>query len=151
MSILESVKNCKHGTDPFKYWEFEKPMTEAMINELYNAQLDDPTAHNIQFDGTRAIDGGDGKLREGIKSGGKALKFRCFISKEYQKIYPEILKLVNELQKKETHEYIGKMIGKDLSNSYVRVEICCDRKGFWLKPHCDIKEKLLSCLLFVNN
>ena len=150
MSILESVKNSKHGTNPFKYWEFEKPMTEAMINELYNAQLDDPTAHNIEFDGTRAIDGGDGKLREGIKSGGKALKFRCFISKENQKNYPEILKLVNELQKKETHEYIGKMIGKDLSNSYVRVEICCDRKGFWLKPHCDIKEKLMSSMLFVN-
>ena len=63
MSILESVKNSKHGTNPFKYWEFEKPMTEAMINELYNAQLDDPTAHNIEFDGTRAIDGGDGQIK----------------------------------------------------------------------------------------
>ena len=42
------------------------------------------------------------------------------------------------------------MINKDLSNSYVRVEVICDRKGFWLKPHCDIKEKLVSCLLFVN-
>ena len=42
------------------------------------------------------------------------------------------------------------MINKDLSNSYVRVEVICDRMGFWLKPHCDIKEKLMSCLLFVN-
>ena len=32
----------------------------------------------------------------------------------------------------------------------MRVEVICDRKGFWLKPHCDIKEKLISCLLFVN-
>ena len=39
---------------------------------------------------------------------------------------------------------------KDLSNSSVRVEVICDRKGFWLKPHCDIKEKLLSGLIFVN-
>ena len=23
-------------------------------------------------------------------------------------------------------------------------------QGFWLKPHCDIKEKLLSSLIFVN-
>ena len=46
---------------------------------------------------------------------------------------------------------ISKLINKDLSNSFVRVEVICDRKGFWLKPHCDIKEKLLSCLLFVNN
>ena len=43
------------------------------------------------------------------------------------------------------------MIGKDLSNSYVRVEVICDREGFWLKPHCDIKEKLLSGLIFINN
>ena len=43
------------------------------------------------------------------------------------------------------------MINKDLSSSYVRVEVICDREGFWLKPHCDIKEKLLSGLIFVNN
>ena len=150
MSILNSVKNSKHGTYPFRYWEVDKPLSEEMINELYNAKLDDPTAHNIEYDGTRAIDGGDGKLREGDKSGGKALKFRCFVSKENEKNYPEILKLVKELQTKETSQAIGTLIGKDLSNAFVRVEICCDRKGFWLKPHCDIKEKLMSSMLFVN-
>jgi len=150
MSILNSVKTSKHGTYPFRYWEVDKPLSEEMINELYNAKLDDPTAHNIEYDGTRAIDGGDGKLREGDKSGGKALKFRCFVSKENEKNYPEILKLVKELQTKETSQAIGNLIGKDLSNAFVRVEICCDRKGFWLKPHCDIKEKLMSSMLFVN-
>jgi hypothetical protein len=150
MSILNSVKNSKHGTYPFRYWEVDEPLSEEMINELYNAKLDDPTAHNIEYDGTRAIDGGDGKLREGDKSGGKALKFRCFVSKENEKNYPEILKLVKELQTKETYQAIGSLIGKDLSNAFVRVEICCDRKGFWLKPHCDIKEKLMSSMLFVN-
>lgn len=144
MSILNSLKTSKHGVKPFRYWEFDKPLTEDMIKELYDAKLDDPTAHDIEYDGTRAIDGGDGKLREGIKSGGKALKFRCFISKENEQNYPELLKLVKDLQKKETHQFIGEMIGKDLSKSFVRVEICCDRKGFWLKPHCDIKEKLMS-------
>jgi len=150
MSILNSLKTSKHGIKPFRYWEFDKPLTEDMIKELYDAKLDDPTAHDIEYDGTRAIDGGDGKLREGIKSGGKALKFRCFISKENEQNYPELLKLVKDLQKKETHQFIGEMIGKDLSKSFVRVEICCDRKGFWLKPHCDIKEKLMSSMLFVN-
>ncbi len=43
------------------------------------------------------------------------------------------------------------MVNKDLSNSFVRVEVICDREGFWLKPHCDIKEKLMSGLIFVNN
>jgi hypothetical protein len=150
MSFLQAAKKSKSGNHPFKYWEIQGPLTEAMIDELYNADLDDPTAHNISYDGTRAIDGGEGKFREGIKSGGKALKFRCFLDKKNQHEYPEIAKLVKELQKKETQEYISKLIGKDLSNSFVRVEVCCDRKGFWLKPHCDIKEKLLSCMLFVN-
>jgi len=61
-----------------------------------------------------------------------------------------LVKLINELQSKETHQKISQLINKDLSNSYVRIEVICDRKGFWLKPHCDIKEKLLSCLLFIN-
>ena len=37
-----------------------------------------------------------------------------------------------------------------LKNSYVRIEVICDRQGFWLKPHCDIKEKLISGLIFAN-
>ena len=60
-------------------------------------------------------------------------------------------KVINELQSKKVHQTISKMINKDLSNSYVRLEVICDREGFWLKPHCDIKEKLMSGLIFVNN
>ena len=37
-----------------------------------------------------------------------------------------------------------------MSNSYVRLEVICDREGFWLKPHCDIEEKLMSSIVFVN-
>ena len=58
--------------------------------------------------------------------------------------------LIEELRSKETHGYISELIKKDLSNSYVRVEVICDRQGFWLKPHCDIKEKLISGLFFAN-
>ena len=110
----------------------------------------DPARYEINYDGTRAIDGGDGNFREGISDGGKALKFRCFLEKHNTQEFPELFSLVQELQSKKTHEHIGSLIGKDLSKSYVRLEVICDRKGFWLKPHCDIKEKLLSCLLFVN-
>ena len=151
MNFLDYIKNkSKNSSDPFKYWEFEKPLTEEMIDEIYNVELDDPAKYNINYDGTRAIDGGEGKFREGITDGGKALKFRCFLNNYNCNEFPQLIKLVKELQKKETYTYVGKLIGKDLSKSYVRVEICCDRKGFWLKPHCDIKEKLLSCMLFVN-
>ena len=151
MSFLNSVlNNSKKFDKPFIHWELNKPLTEGVIEEIANADITNPTKYQITYDGTRAIDGGEGKFREGISSGGKALKFRCFINKENAKNFPYLAKLIEELQAKETHQQISKLIGKNLSNSFVRVETICDRKGFWLKPHCDIKEKLLSCLLFAN-
>ena len=152
MSFLNSViNNSKKFDDPFQHWELDKPLTDEQINEIITADIDDPTKHSLNYDGTRAIDGGAAEFREGIASGGKAIKFRCFVTKENASQFPNLVKFISELQSKETCNAISKMIDKDLSNSYVRVEIICDREGFWLKPHCDIKEKLMSGLIFVNN
>ena len=151
MSFLSSIKNnSKKFEKPFEHWELNKPLTDSQINEIINAEIDNPIEHDLNYDGTRAIDGGEGQFREGITDGGKALKFRCFITKENSNNFPNLTKFINELQNKNTHENISKLIDKDLSKSFVRVEVICDRAGFWLKPHCDIKEKLMSCLLFVN-
>ena len=151
MSFLSSIKNnSKKFEKPFEHWELNKPLTDGQINEIINAEIDNPIEHDLNYDGTRAIDGGEGQFREGITDGGKALKFRCFITKENSNNFPNLTKFINELQNKNTYENISKLIDKDLSKSFVRVEVICDRAGFWLKPHCDIKEKLMSCLLFVN-
>ena len=151
MSFLNSDLNqSKKYEEPFQHWELNRPLTEEQIKEIVKADIDNPSEHNLNYDGTRAIDGGEGDFREGISDGGKALKFRCFITKENSNEFPALTNLIKELQNKQTCEKISNLIGKDLSNSYVRLEVICDRKGFWLKPHCDIKEKLLSSLIFVN-
>ena len=151
MSFLNSIeKKSKKFESPFSHWELNEPLTKDQVAEIINADIDNPTEHNLNYDGTRAIDGGEGKFREGISDGGKALKFRCFITRENSNDFPNLTNFIKELQNKKTYEKISSLVGKDLSNSYVRVEVICDRKGFWLKPHCDIKEKLISCLLFVN-
>ena len=152
MSFLNSIeKKSKKFESPFTHWELNEPLTEGQVNEIVNADIANPTEYNLNYDGTRAIDGGEGNFREGISDGGKALKFRCFITKENANKFPNLRNFIQELQNKKTYEKISNLIGKDLSNSYVRVEVICDRKGFWLKPHCDIKEKLMSGLIFVNN
>jgi len=151
MSFLNSIeKKSKKFEVPFPHWELNEPLTEKQVKEIVNADIANPIEHNLNYDGTRAIDGGEGKFREGISDGGKALKFRCFLTKKNANKFPNLKNFIQELQNKKTYEKISNLIGKDLSNSYVRVEVICDRKGFWLKPHCDIKEKLISCLLFVN-
>ena len=151
MQFLNSLKNkLQHYDSPFSHWELNEPLTEESIKEICKTEIKDLSKMNIKYDGTRAIDGGEGKFREGITDGGKAIKFRRFVEKKNSKDFPNLTNLIEELVSKETYKYIGELIKKDLANSYVRVEVICDRQGFWLKPHCDIKEKLISGLIFAN-
>ena len=151
MEFLNSLKTRSKFHDvPFDHWELNKPLTKETIEEICRTEIVNLNKMSINYDGTRAIDGGEGKFREGILSGGKALKFRCFIDKDNSKNFPNLESLISELRSKETYSYISEIIKKDLSNSHVRVEVIADRQGFWLKPHCDIKEKLISSLIFAN-
>ena len=152
MTFLNSILNQSKKHDfPFDHWEYNNALREEANKKIIGAHISDVSKHNVAYDGTRAIDGGAAEFRKGIESGGKAIKFRCFITKKNASEFPNLVKFINELQSKETCQVISKMIKKDLSNSYVRVEVICDREGFWLKPHCDIKEKLMSGLIFINN
>jgi len=152
MTFLNSIlNNSKEHNAPFKHWEYNDALTDGAIEEIIKADIPDVSKNNLTYDGTRAIDGGAAEFREGIASGGEAIKFRCFVANENEKKFPNLVKFIKELQSKEVHGTISKMIDRDLSNSYVRVEVICDREGFWLKPHCDIKEKLMSGLIFINN
>ena len=93
------------------------------------------------YDGTRAADhtglGLDGKLR-------------LFITKENSIKFPYLTKLINSLQTMDLANKISKLINKDLSKSYVRLEVIGDKKGFWLKPHKDISEKLMTMMIWAN-
>jgi ribosomal protein S18 len=148
MSFLKSFQNkSAYSNYPFDHWELTEPLTDGQIKEICEAKVPEI---KIDFDGTRAVDGGAGTYRSGDPTGGKAGKIREFVTKNNYKDYPHLKKFIDELCKMETAKYVGSKIKKDLSKAYVRVEIIADRVGFWLKPHCDIKEKLMSCLLFAN-
>ena len=151
MELFKSLENkTKSFNDPFKHFELNEPLTNNAIEEISNAEVLDPKKENLNYDGTRALDGGDGAFRSGIKDGGKAKKIRCYVTKENSSKFPHLTNFIGELRSKKVYEKIGSLIGKDLSNSFVRLEVICDREGFWLKPHCDIKEKLMSSIIFIN-
>ena len=102
MSFLNSLINYSNKfEDPFPHWELNNPLSDEAINEIINADIANPNEHKLDYDGTRAIDGGEGKFREGISSGGKALKFRCFVTKENANDFPGLSKFINELQQKD--------------------------------------------------
>ena len=152
MELLKSLKEkTKLYEVPFKHFELNEPLTNEAIKEIYKADIADPKTEKLNYDGTRALDGGEGAFRAGIKDGGKAKKIRRYVTKENSNQFPHLTSFIQELRSKEVHKKIGSLIDKDLSNSFVRLEVICDREGFWLKPHCDIEEKLMSSIVFVNH
>ena len=67
MSFLNSIiNNSKKFEDPFEHWELNKPLTNEALEEIAKADIADPSKHNLLYDGTRAIDRGEGYFRKGI-------------------------------------------------------------------------------------
>ena len=127
----------EHST-PFQHWEFSKCLDNNSLDEISYSVIPDGER---SYDGTRAADhngdGLDGKLR-------------LFITKKNKDYFPYLTKVINSLQSKLTVKKISGLLNKDLSSSYVRLEIIGDKKGFWLKPHKDIKEKLMTMMVWAN-
>ncbi len=134
MNLNDIIEHKK----PFKHWEISNCLNNSALNEISFAELSNGER---AYDGTRAADhtgkGIDGKLR-------------LFITKENCNNFPNLLKFINELQSKVIREKISNFLKKDLSNSFVRLEVIGDKKGFWLKPHKDINEKLMTMMIWVN-
>ena len=123
---------------PFRHWELSNCLDESTLKEIVDATIPDG---DRSYDGTRAADH-SGKGKDG--------KLRLFVTKENSKHFINLSKLINKLQSKSYHSKISEFLKKDLSNSFVRLEIIADRKGFWLKPHKDIPEKLMTMMIWAN-
>ena len=134
MNLNEIIE---HKT-PFQHWEMANCLNNESLNEISYAKL--PSGNRV-YDGTRAADhtgkGIDGKLR-------------LFITKENCEYFPNLKKIIDELRSEVICKKISNFLKKDLSNSFVRLEVIGDKKGFWLKPHKDIDEKLMTMMIWAN-
>ena len=139
MHLKDSIlNNITSFADPFSHWEINAPLSLSMVNEIQNVKISDSPR---SFDGTRAADAGG----DGIDG-----KLRVFLEKDNSHILTNGMELIQDLRDKEVIGSIQEKIKKDLKNSFIRIEYIADRKGFWLKPHLDIKEKLMTMMLFIN-
>ena len=133
-----NLNNLSSAGYPFKHWEISNCLDADALDEISYSNI--PNG-NRAYDGTRAADhsgqGLDGKLR-------------LFVDLNNSISFPYLTKVIKELQTKNIYEKIGNLINKDLSNSFVRLEIIGDKKGFWLKPHKDISEKLMTMMIWAN-
>ena len=83
MELFRSLETkTKLFTDPFEHFEINEPLTQNAIDEICNADIADPRKQNLNYDGTRALDGGEGTFRAGIKDGGKAKNLDAMLLKK---------------------------------------------------------------------
>ena len=133
-----NLENLIFTDYPFKHWEFNNCLDKGTLNEIAYATI--PKGQRA-YDGTRAADN-TGKGLDG--------KLRMFVTKENSKHFQNLSKLINKLQSKAIYNKISNLINKNLNESYVRLELIGDKKGFWLKPHKDISEKLMTMMIWAN-
>lgn len=125
-------------TEPFLHYLIEQPLTDAMLQEVCGTFIADVPR---VYDGTRAGDS---------KGTAKNHNTRCFVTTDNVESFPALGELVDDLLSRETIETIEHQLNRSMDGCCLRVEIICDRQGFWLEPHKDIKEKRLSMLLYAN-
>ena len=140
MSLLNAIhKTTTRHDAPYTHWLMDRPLDDDMLAEIINRPI--PEGRRA-YDGTRAADNGG----EGLDG-----KLRCYVGKENIHEFPALKRLIDDLMSPATIVEFERMLSRDLSNAFLRVEVIADRKGFWLKPHTDIREKLMSMLVYANS
>ena len=86
------------------------------------------------------------KINDGERANNKQ---RYFVDKK--NTFPNIQNLVDSFCSRNVVKFFEKTGKINLNNCYLRVEIIMDTKSFWLKKHKDIKEKLMSLLIYIND
>jgi hypothetical protein len=137
MKLLNSLKSSNKHLDPWPHFTFTNPLDEMQIQEVISACWSKKGYIN---DGTRA--GGEQNNR-----------FREYVTAENIEKYRNLKRLINDLRSEPVRTQFAKLTNNKncFANSYVRLEVLDDRENFWLQPHIDIPEKLISCLIFINN
>jgi len=139
--LLDSLRRCKYDDSPWDHFIIQDVLTDKQIDEIRNATV---TRDGVLHDGTRS------GYKKGVEK--QNHKLREYITRDNYKKYPELTKFINDLRSKPVRKLIAKMVGnkEEFKGSFVRLEVLNDTEGFWLKPHCDIPEKLISSLIYIN-
>lgn len=140
-SLLKSLESAERHVDPWEHFFYHNPLDEDQIAEIRNSE---PPRNISIFDGTRAGNNGTSTDRNQPS--------RLYVTKENSNQYPALTRFIKDMMSEDVRKAFAKLTRQEdnFKDSYVRLEIIHDTKGFWLEPHCDIPEKLISSLVYIN-
>jgi len=130
--VTENLGKVMPITEPFNHWLYDGVLLDETIDELLNLKLPLPK-----------IEKHTGKRESQNQT-------RIFFNKENCDKYPVIRNIVNVFNNPSIVSQLGNICGRDLTKGKLRIEYTMDTGDFWLEPHLDIKEKLLTFLVYLS-
>jgi len=130
--VSENLGKVIPSTEPFNHWLYNSVLLDETIDELLNLKLPLPK-----------IEKHTGKRESQNQT-------RIFFNKENCDKYPVVRNIVNVFNNPGIVSQLGNICGRDLTKGKLRIEYTMDTGDFWLEPHLDIKEKLLTFLVYLS-
>jgi hypothetical protein len=75
---------------------------------------------------------------------------RCYFDATNRAAFPVCDEVAKVFQSPVIIKGFEMLCGKTLDGAYLRIEYAQDTDGFWLEPHKDIREKLVSLLIYLS-
>ncbi|HEU5047773.1 MAG TPA: hypothetical protein VFT64_08020 [Rickettsiales bacterium] len=129
---VTAFNNAEKKTVPYTYWLFEGALPTELCKQVI--------ALPIQAAGEYDTQGKRDSHNE----------LRRFFSPQMQAEYGTMKQVADIFQNRDVIRSIEQLCGISCAGSYLRIEYCQDKNGFWLEPHMDIKEKLVTIQIYLN-
>jgi hypothetical protein len=129
---VEAIGGGRLETRPFRHWYFKHVIAPEICREII------------------ALPIAPAPIADTYGKRDSHNDLRRFFSPAMQAQYPVMRAVAEAFQSEPVVRAVEKLCGVKLSGSYLRIEYCQDRDGFWLEPHMDIKEKFITMQLYLN-
>jgi hypothetical protein len=130
--VTENLSKVISKSEPFKHWLYNSVLLEETVDELLKLPFEAPIIEHYT-----------GKRESNNQT-------RVFFNKENCEKFNVINDLVKVFNNSKIIDQLGNICGRDLTKGKLRIEYTMDTGDFWLEPHLDIKEKLLTFLVYLS-
>jgi hypothetical protein len=130
--VSENLKKLASRTEPFKHWIFDGVLLEETIDELLKLPLALP------------------KIEKHTGKRDSQNQTRIFFNESQCNKYSVVKNIAYVFNHPSIISQLGTICGRDLAKGKLRIEYTLDTGDFWLEPHLDIKEKLLTFLIYLS-
>ncbi len=125
------LQNVKDGNDPFNHYTFDNFFDSYELNELQKLELNDNSSI--------------------LKGKRVSNTNRFYLTTENIKNNIILKRIINYFLDEDVINFFENKHKISLKDLYLRVELVRDKKGSFLEPHTDIKEKKISLLIYLND